>query len=269
MSYFKRVRERARQLDSWVCVGLDPVRERLPEHLRQREDGTLRFLIEIVEATADVALAFKPNLGFFLAEGADGVRTLEQLRRVIPAGVPVILDAKVGDIGSTAAAYARAAFDVWGFDAVTVSPYVGDDAVTPFTAYADKGVYVLARTSNPGAARLQDHYGLWTKVVEAASEWNENANVGLVVGATRPQQLHAVRRASPSLPFLVPGIGAQGGDLPAVLQWGPSEAGDPPVINSSRGIIFASSGPDFATAAREAAVSLRDQVRALRAGRKP
>ncbi|NPV07316.1 MAG: orotidine-5'-phosphate decarboxylase [Anaerolineae bacterium] len=267
MSYFGRVRERAERLDSWVCVGLDPVRERLPSLLRDHDDGMFRFLSDIVAATSDVACCFKPNLAFYLAEGADGVRSLERLRHVIPEEVPVILDAKVGDIGTTAAAYARAAFEVWGFDALTVSPYVGDDAVLPLAAYADKGVYVVARTSNPGAARLQDHYALWMKVVEAATDWNENANIGLVVGATRSHQLRAVRRASADLPFLVPGIGTQGGDLGAALQWGPTAAGDPPVINASRSIIFASQGPDYASAAREAAMRLRDEIRTLRRGR--
>lgn len=266
MGYFRRVRERAEKLESWVCVGLDPVRDRLPAHLRDRDDGLLRFLTEIVEATVDVACCYKPNLGFYLAEGAAGVRALEGLRRVIPADVPVILDAKFGDIGSTAAAYAQAAFDVWGFDAVTVSPYVGDDAVLPFAAYQDKGLYVLARTSNPGATRLQDHYALWIQVVEGAQEWNKAGNVGLVVGATRAHQLQAVRNVTADLPFLVPGVGAQGGDLKAALQWGFTAAGDPPVINSSRGIIFASDGPDFAQASRAAALSMRDEMRASRAG---
>ncbi|NLT41819.1 MAG: orotidine-5'-phosphate decarboxylase [Anaerolineae bacterium] len=266
MSYFRRLRDRAGRIDSWVCVGLDPVRDRLPAHLRDSEDGMLRFLTEIVEATADVACCYKPNLGFFLAEGSAGVRTLERLRQAIPADIPVILDGKFGDIGSTAAAYARAAFDVWGFDAVTVSPFVGDDAVEPFAAYSDKGVYVLARTSNPGASRLQDHYALWITVVEAAQEWNKEGNVGLVVGATRSHQLQAVRNVTADLPFLVPGVGAQGGDLKAALQWGATSAGDPAVINSSRGIIFAADGTGFAQAAREAAMDLRDQIRALRGG---
>ncbi len=266
MGYFHRLRRRAESLNSWVCVGLDPVRDRLPEHLRDREDGLLRFLTEIVEATLDVACCYKPNLGFFLAEGAEGVRTLERLRQAIPSDVPVILDGKFGDIGSTASAYAQAAFEVWGFDAVTVSPYVGDDAVLPFASYEDKGLYVLARTSNPGAMRLQDHYALWIKVVEGAREWNKAGNVGLVVGATRAHQLHAVRNVTPDLPFLVPGVGAQGGDLQAALQWGFTAAGDPPMINSSRGIIFASDGPDFAQAARAAALRMRDDMRALRPG---
>lgn len=266
MTYFRRLRERAERLDSWVCIGLDPVRERLPDHLRQADDGMLRFLTEIVEATADVAACYKPNLGFYLAEGAAGVRTLEQLRQAIPADIPVILDAKFGDIGSTAAAYAQAVFDTWGFDAVTVSPYVGDDAVEPFAAYSEKGIYVLARTSNPGATRLQDHYALWIKAVEAAQEWNKASNVGLVVGATRPHQGQAVRHVTADLPFLVPGVGAQGGDLKSVLQWGPTAAGHPPVINSSRKIIFASDGPNFAQASREATVALRDEIRTLRGG---
>jgi len=188
---------------------------------------------------------------------------LADVLQAIPSDVPVILDAKMGDIGSTAAAYARAAFDVWGVDAVTVNPYVGDEAVYPFAHYADKGVYIVARTSNPDSARFQNHHALWRAVVEAGLSWNGNGNIGLVVGATLPQDLKAVREAAPELPFLIPGAGAQGGDLGAAVEHGPTRSGMPPVINSSRGILYASRGEDFAHAAREAATQLRDDIRRL------
>ena len=264
MGFFETLRRRAERLDSWVCVGLDPVRERLPLDLGSSHEAPASFVRAIIEATHDVVTCFKPNLAFYMAEGADGLRFLEQLRRIIPEDVPVILDAKSGDVGSTAATYAKGVFEVWGFDAITVSPYVGDDAVLPFAHYADKGVFVLTRTSNPDSARFQSHHELWRKVVEAALEWNGNGNVGLVVGATHPQDLQAVRQAAPDLPFLIPGVGAQGGDVPAAVRWGPSRGGVPPLINSSRGILYASKHEDFAGAARAAAIALRDEIRSQR-----
>ncbi|MGQ9553896.1 MAG: orotidine-5'-phosphate decarboxylase [Anaerolineae bacterium] len=265
MSFFDALQERAERLNSWVCVGLDPVRERLPAHLGASPDAFASFLHSIIEATQDIVVCYKPNLAFYMAEGTEGLCVLADLRRVIPAEIPVILDAKVGDIGSVAAAYARATFQTWGFDAITVNPYVGDDAVLPFAHYADKGTFVLARTSNPNSDKFQDHHGLWEKVVQAAAqEWNNNGNVGLVVGATHPEGLSSVRHLAPNLPFLIPGVGAQGGDLAAAVAWGATQAGIPPVINSSRGIIYASKHEDFASAARAAAIQLRDEIRSHR-----
>ena len=264
MSFFEALRERAERLNSWVCVGLDPVRERLPAHLGTSPDAFASFLHAIIEATQDIVACYKPNLAFYMAEGLEGLRVLAELRQVIPADIPVILDAKVGDIGSVTAAYARAAFEVWGFDAITVNPYVGDDAVLPFAHYADKAAFVLTRTTNPNSEKFQDHHGLWEKVVEASHEWNSNGNIGLVVGATHPADLSAVRHLAPDLPFLVPGVGAQGGNLAAAVTWGATQAGIPPVINSSRGILYASKHEDFASAARSAAIQLRDDIRAQR-----
>jgi len=260
LSFFRLLRQRAEQVNSWVCVGLDPVRDRLPEHLRSDPDGILRFLRQIIESTIDVVCCYKPNLAFYLAEGAAGVNTLEKVRQAIPAGVPVILDAKVGDVGNTAAAYAKATFETWDFDAVTVNPYVGDEAVLPFAAYRDRGVYVLARTSNANSHRFQSHHDLAAKVVASARSWNTEGNIGLVVGATHPSEIERARALAPELPFLIPGIGAQGGDVEAAVAYGPSEAGVPPVINSSRGILYASEGKDFAEAARRSAIKLRDEI---------
>lgn len=264
MTFFEALRSRAEEIDSWVCVGLDPVLEKLPSHLRGCRNGLRDFTLAIVEATLEAACCFKPNLAFYLAEGLPGIHLLEELRRTVPSAVPIILDAKAGDIGSTAAAYARAFFETWGFDAVTVNPYVGDEAILPFVNYAERGVYVLARTSNPGSCRLQQHHELWRRVVETAREWNQHGNLGLVMGATQPEDLAAARQAAPDLPFLIPGVGAQGGDLAAAVLHGPTADGVPPVINSSRGIIYASDGRDFAQAARNAAMGLRDQIRRQR-----
>lgn len=261
MAFFDLLQARARETDSWLCVGLDPTPSRLPAHLGSGPEAITAFTLAIVDATIDVACCYKPNLAFYLSEGIEGMRSLETLRRAIPDNVPVILDAKFGDIGSTAAAYARAAFETWAFDAVTVSPYVGEDAVLPFAHYADKGVFVLARTSNPNSGRFQDFHGLWHSVVDASCAWNSNGNIGLVVGATLPAELEAVRRQAPALPFLIPGVGAQGGDAASAVAWGPTATGIPPVINSSRAILYASRGEDFAEAAREAAIRLRNELR--------
>ena len=267
MTFFEALRERATRLNSWVCVGLDPAREYMPAHMRSGAGALSRFLLPIIESTLDVACCYKPNLAFYLAEGLEGMQTLQDVREAIPGDVPVILDAKVGDIGSSAAAYARAAFDTWGFDAITVNPFIGDEAVLPFAKYAEKGAYLLARTSNPGSTRFQGHHGLWRRVVEAADVWNDNGNIGLVVGATDPADLEAVRALAPDLPFLIPGIGAQGGDLAAAAARGATAGGIPPAISSSRGILYASSSEDFAQAARQATIRLRDQIRVLLEGK--
>ncbi len=266
MSFFDALKTRAERVGSWVCIGLDPTREHMPAHMRTGSGALSRFLLPIIAATLDVACCYKPNLAFYLAEGAEGMQALEDVREAIPTDIPVILDAKAGDIGSTAAAYARAAFDTWGFDAITVNPFVGDEAVLPFAKYAEKGVYVLARTSNPNSSRFQSHHELWRKVIEAAQGWNDNGNIGLVVGATNPTDLRLMRRMAPDLPFLIPGIGAQGGDLAAAVQSGATSSGIPAAITSSRAIIYASSGEDFAEAARQATIRLRDQIHALLEG---
>jgi orotidine-5'-phosphate decarboxylase len=256
--------------DSWVCVGLDPVMERLPEAALKEESPFLAFGRAIVKATADVVGAYKPNLGFWLAEGPAGLEALRQLIAEIPPGIPIILDAKLNDIGNTARAYARAAFEALGADAVTVNPYLGRDGVTPFLDDGERGVFLLARTSNASAPDLQDHlvegHPLYEQVAHLAARWDADlpGTCGLVVGATYPQELARLRQIAPQLPFLVPGIGSQGGDLVATVTHGPTGAGIGPVINSSRGIIYAASGPDFAQAARAAAIALRDRINQIR-----
>jgi len=263
---------------SWLCVGLDIVASKLPLPLQEMDEPVLPFAREIVDATRDLVCAFKPNLGFFLAGGAAGIIALERLIRYIPSDIPIILDGKFGDIGSTAEQYARAAFQTFGVDAVTVSPYVGADAIQPFLAYPDKGVFVLARTSNPGAGELQnlvveyradgaEREMLYETVVRKATEWHRQGpgTCGLVVGATYPQGLEHVRSLAPDLLFLIPGVGAQGGDLAAAIKHGSTSSGVGPVINVSRGVLYASGREDFAKAAYAAAAKIREEINMMRA----
>jgi orotidine 5'-phosphate decarboxylase subfamily 2 len=234
---------------SLLCVGLDP-------HPGRFEGSVLDFCRRVIDATAGAAVSFKPNSAFFEAAGTDGLAALAAVIAHVPDDRLVILDAKRGDIGSTAEAYARAAFDVLGADALTVSPYLGGDAVAPFLARPDRGAFVLCHTSNPGARDFQSletgGRPLYLAVAHAAATWNGAGNVGLVVGATYPDALAAVRDLAPELPFLVPGIGAQGGDLAAALAAGLDARGRGMVINSSREIIFAADPAEAARAVRDA-----------------
>lgn len=278
MNFVEKLVTAQQRNNSWLCVGLDVALARMPLPLKKMDDPMLPFAREIIDATRDLVCAFKPNLGFFLAEGAAGIAALERLIRYIPSDVPVILDAKFGDIGSTAEQYARAAFEAFGADAVTLSPYVGSDAIQPFLAFADKGAFVLARTSNPGASEFQNllvenresstqpRSALYEVVVRKATGWHRQGKgaCGLVVGATYPQELEHIRALAPDLPFLVPGVGAQGGDLAAAVKYGPASGGVGPVISASRAILYASNREDYAGAARAAAVQVRDQINAMR-----
>jgi orotidine-5'-phosphate decarboxylase len=226
------------------------------------------FTKSIIEATSDLAAAYKPNFAFFEAEGLPGLRALEATMQAIPSHVPVILDAKRGDIGSTATAYAKAAFEVWGADSVTVNAYMGGDTVEPYLEYEDRGVFILTRTSNPGGRDFEELQvagdsgarPLYEHVAERAVEWNTRGNIGLVVGATAPEELQRVRAIAPEMPLLIPGIGTQGGDLEASIRCGLNANGLGAVINSSRGIIFAGTGPNYAEAARAAADKLRKEI---------
>lgn len=263
-AFFEKLRRASETNDSLLCVGLDPDPDLLPVA------DVATFCCAIVEATADLVCAYKPNLAFFEALGEEGAVALRRALAVVPEGVPVIADAKRGDIPSTARAYARALFDVWGFDAATVNPYLGGDSLAPFLERADKGVFVLCRTSNPGAADLQElpvgaeGRPLYLLVAELARRWNEGGNVGLVVGATYPEELLQVRRLCPEMAILVPGVGAQGGDLAQAVQAAADRRGGGFIINVSRRIIYASRGSDFARAARRVARELRDEINRLR-----
>jgi len=256
---------------SLVCVGLDPEPAKFPAHLKNTPDAVFDFCAAIVDATADLVCAFKPQIAHFAA-----LRAEEALERLIAhihdkhPGVPVILDAKRGDIGSTAQHYAREAFERYCADAVTLNPYLGRDSIAPFLERADKGVILLCRTSNPGGADFQalDCGGmpLYLRVAQTiARDWNANGNCALVTGATWPEELGKVRAVVGDMPLLVPGIGAQGGDVAAVLRHGLAAGGAGLVISSSRAILYAGSHEDFAQAARAAATELRDTINRHRA----
>ncbi|PZS02797.1 MAG: orotidine-5'-phosphate decarboxylase [Candidatus Chloroheliales bacterium] len=271
-TFAARLRETVARQRSIVCVGLDPDPARFPAELRglPPNEAVVRFNAAIIAATAPYAAVFKPNFAFYEALGADGWQALAETIAAMPVGVLIIGDAKRGDISSTAAAYATAVFARLGCDAVTVSPYLGGDSVAPFLEYSQqgRGVFILCRTSNPGGADLQNlavrHEGgdipLFLKVAHLAREWDEGRGaVGLVVGATYPNELGAVRRIAPDLPILVPGIGIQGGDLEANLELNQS---GPILISASRSITYAATGgslADYAAAAASAARRLRDQ----------
>ena len=272
MGLHDRLRAAWHRTDSMLCVGLDPDAARVPPHLGNDLAAVETFCREIVDATADVVCAFKPQIAYFHALGAEAVleRICAHIRDRHPDAV-LILDAKRGDIGPTAAQYAVEAFDRYGADAVTVNPYLGTDSVEPFLAHRDRGVFVLCRTSNPGSGDFQslDVGGepLYLHVARrVAREWNELGDCGLVVGATYPGELGLVRAAVGDLPLLVPGIGAQGGDVAATVAAGADSQGHGMVINSSRAILYASGGADWLDAARAAAVATRDEIRS--AGRR-
>ena len=271
MNFIESLKSAWRRNASLVCVGLDPEPARFPAALRGNPDAIFEFCRSIVDATADLVCCYKPQIAYFAAHRAEDA--LERLIAHIHArhtGVPVILDAKRGDIGSTAQQYAVEAFDRYGADAVTLNPYLGRDSVQPFLDRADRGVIVLCHTSNPGAADLQDlrvrdaagrEMPLYEHVAESvAREWNRDGNCALVVGATFPEQLAGVRKLVGNMPILVPGIGAQGGDIDAVIRNGANADGSGLIISSSRAILYASTGDDFADAARRATIELRDAI---------
>ena len=250
---------------SLVCVGLDPEPSRMPV------DSVLDFNRAIIEATADLAAAYKPNLSFYEALGIPGLQALEgtisTIREAAPSAL-VIGDAKRGDIGPSGQAYARAMFRVWGFDSVTVNAWGGADTMEPFTEDPERGIFIWCRGSNPGSATLQDlevksannAIPVYEHLARTSLDWNGNGNVGLVVGATTPEQLETVRDICPEAPLLIPGVGSQGGDLEAAVRRGVDSRGRRAIINSSRGIIYASRGNGFADAARRATESLRDAI---------
>ncbi len=261
--------------DSMLCVGLDPDPKQFPASIKGKGGAVLAFCREIVDATADLVCAFKPQIAYFAAHGAEDqlAQLIDHIHRQHPQ-VPVILDSKRGDIGSTAQQYAIEAFDRYQADAVTVNPYMGFDSIEPYLKYANKGVIVLCRTSNPGGSDLQflevnekdstDKELLYQRVARlASSQWNKTGQLGLVVGATFPEEIAKVREIVGEMPLLIPGIGAQGGDIPATVQAGrvANAPGKGMIINSSRAILYASQDGNFADAARQAAIATRDALR--------
>ncbi|MBU7572214.1 MAG: orotidine-5'-phosphate decarboxylase [Hydrogenophaga sp.] len=278
MTFLDMLRTAERQNRSLLCVGLDPDPARFPAHLKNDASRIYDFCAAIVEATADTAIAFKPQIAYFAAHRAEEQleRLMAHMRRVAPQ-VPVILDAKRGDIGSTAEQYAIEAFERYGADAVTLSPFMGFDSVQPYLQYHGKGAFLLCRTSNPGGDDLQNQRfasidgepRLYEHVARLAQgPWNLNGQLGLVVGAPYPAEIERVREIAPTLPLLIPGVGAQGGDAVATVKAGLRTQGDettgPIIVNSSRAILYASAGADFADAARRVAQKTRDELRAAR-----
>ena len=267
MQFIDQLRATAIQNNSMLCVGLDPEPSRFPGAMQGDASKIYGFCAAIVDATYDLVNSFKPQIAYFAAHRAEDQleKLMEHMRRVAPH-VPVILDAKRGDIGSTAEQYAKEAFERYGADAVTLSPFMGFDSITPYLQYHGKGAFLLCRTSNPGgddlqAQRLADLPGnpaMFEHVAKLAQgPWNTNGQLGLVVGATRPHEIERVRAVAPSLPLLIPGVGAQGGDAVATVK-AARIGGGPIIINSSRAVLYASQGDDFAQAARVAAQQTRD-----------
>ena len=270
-SFMDRLRDRWHDADTLVCVGLDPEPAKFPARFAGQPNAIFEFCRDIVDATAEYACAFKPQIAHFAAaEAEEALRMLILHIRLRHPRVPVILDSKRGDIGSTAQHYAREAFERYAADAVTVNPYMGRDSAQPFLDHADRGVVILCRTSNPGAGDLQDLLvdgrPLYQHVAaKVAREWNEHGNCALVVGATWPEQLREVRAiVGDDLPFLVPGVGAQGGDVRAVVSNARNRDGDGLIVSSSRAILYASNGDDYAEAAANAARALRDEINLYR-----
>ena len=276
MTFLDQLRTAERQNGSLLCVGLDPEPAKFPAHLKGDASKIYDFCAAIVDATADLVIAFKPQIAYFAAHRAEDQleKLMEHMRRTAPQ-VPVILDAKRGDIGSTAAQYAIEAFERYGADAVTLSPFMGFDSVQPYLKYHGKGAFLLCRTSNPGGddlqpQRLLDVPGqprLYEHIAALAQgPWNLNGQLGLVVGATYPAEIERVRALAPTLPLLIPGVGAQGGDAVATVKAGwkavDGETTAPIVVNSSRAILYAASGADFASAARQEALRTREILQA-------
>lgn len=272
MSFTNAVRSRSQSVDSMLCVGLDPFPDRLPACVKASKDPYFVFTKSIVDATAGWACAFKPQIACFAAAGQE-----DALQRIISyihaehPNIPVILDAKRGDIGSTAQKYAQEAFERYAADAVTVSPYMGFDTIEPYTAYPGKGVIILCRTSNPGGAdieelQLANGKRVYEQVADLAqNKWNACGELGLVVGATQPAEIQRVRTLAPTLPLLVPGIGAQGGSIELAVKAGLDNNGWGMIINSSRAILYAGADDNYAQAAGLAAQKTCQAIRAARA----
>ncbi len=254
-----------RQQHSLVCVGLDTDPQLLPTHLKNSAGGVLEFNRQIIEATRDLVCAYKPNLAFYEALGSRGWDILSETLAMVPSEIITIGDAKKGDIGNTAEQYAKALFDNLHLDALTINAYMGYDAVEPFIRDPDHGVFILALTSNPGSKDFQrlkvGKQPFYEKLVRSSVKWNTKNNIGIVVGATHPKELKTIRTLAPTMPILIPGIGKQGGDLRSSIQFGCDKNGDLAIINSSRAILYASAGRDFADAARREALKLRDKIR--------
>ncbi|MDY6911574.1 MAG: orotidine-5'-phosphate decarboxylase [Chloroflexota bacterium] len=264
MNFEEKLLTASRKNKSLLCVGLDPDPALMPDV------DVVEFGRQIIEATKDLVCAYKPNFAFYEALGVDGLAKLDQTMRYVPVNIPTIADAKRGDIGNTARKYAHAIFDVFGFDAATVNPYMGLDAIQPFADYENKGTFILCHTSNASAADFQkiecqtDHdshsHSLFELVAMKTTEWNAHQNLGLVIGATNPRPLKRIRELCPDMPLLIPGTGAQRGNLASAIRNGIDSHGEKAIIASSRQIIYASRGRDFPSATRLEASKLRTRI---------
>ena len=271
MNFLDKLLAVSRQQNSLLCVGLDPEQERLPSRLCNMSvtRAVAYFCQAIIEATAPFVCAFKPNLAFFEVLGPEGMYVFQNVLKAVPEHIPIIVDAKRGDLGNTARNYAAAIFDVYGCDAITVNPYLGHDSVAPFLAYEEKAIFFLCRTSNPGACDFQDllvseENGekrlLYQVIAQRAQLWNSFGNCGLVVGATYPQELKTIRSMCPDMPILIPGVGAQGGNLEAAILAGVDVSGEKAIISVSRAILYAGNGDDYAVSAANEARKLRKRI---------
>ena len=275
MNFLDKLLAVSRQQNSLLCVGLDPEQEHLPSRLCNMSvtRAVAYFCQAIIEATAPFVCAFKPNLAFFEVLGPEGMYVFQNVLKAVPKHIPIIVDAKRGDLGNTARNYAAAIFDVYGCDAVTVNPYLGYDSVAPFLAYEEKAVFFLCRTSNPSAHDFQDLLvyeekgqvrPLYEVIAQRVQYWNRTGNCGLVVGATYPQELNTIRSMCPDMPLLIPGVGAQGGNLEASVLAGVDVSGEKAIISVSRSILYAGEGEDYAVSAENEARKLRNRINEAR-----
>lgn len=266
MNFFQKLKKASLGNRSFLCLGMDPELAKIPAVLKTAKNPVFQFFKALIDETQDLVCAYKPNSAFFEALGLDGLKILEKIIKYVPKNIPVILDAKRGDIGHSSIAYARAAFEVLGADAVTVNPYLGFEALAPFFEYRDKGIFVLCVTTNQGSAEFQKKGQVlfFELVARQAKKFNQNKNIGLVVGATHPAEMKKVRQIAPDLTFLVPGIGAQKGDLEKTIKSGwSSKISVPLIINASRSLIYASAGSNFGAACRKATGELRDKINSI------
>jgi orotidine-5'-phosphate decarboxylase len=258
------------QNKSMICLGLDPDPKRMPQEYSKSIKGMYEFLVKIIDSTKDIVSAYKPNMAFYENRGHDGFSLLESVLKKIPSDVPIILDGKRGDIGNTASFYAEAMFKQLNADWVTLNPYMGYDALRPFLEFKDKGIFVLCLTSNTGSKDFQllDINGkpMYQIVAEKVDYWNKDDNCGLVIGATKPEQLKEIRKISGNMPLLIPGVGAQGGSLEKAAIYGTDNFKKTALINVSRSVLYASEGEDFAERAREELQKLNESVQKLKNG---
>ncbi len=264
MNFTSRLLQSQKDSNSLLCIGLDTDVAKLPDFLKGHENPQFEFNRKIIEATSDLVCAYKINSAFYEAEGERGWRAMRETLEIIPLSTISIADVKRGDIGNSSERYAHIFLAELKFDAATVSPYMGKDSIAPFLRSAEQGAFILAVTSNPGAKDFQrlkvGRKFLYEKIVEAALKWNAKKNIGLVVGATNPKELQAIRRKAPAVPLLIPGLGAQGGNVQTAVRYGCNKKGYLAVVNVSRSILYASSGENFAEAARAEAIKIREEI---------